>query len=175
MPDTIFGPVVQVAYFVPDAREAARRMVGLHGAGPFHVIDRIELEWGEVRGQRCDFLHTSAYGQWGDVMMELVQQDREGPSPFREMYPPGEFGLHHMAVMVDDLPATYERVAAAGFELAARAETTTGTEFAFVDTVDEFGHMVEVYEATRGLRAFYELVRHSAEQWDGSDPIRTLR
>ena len=175
MSATVFGPIAQIAYFVPDARAAARRMVGLHGAGPFHVIDRIELEWGEVRGEPCDFLHTSAYGQWGDVMVELVQQDREGPSPFRERYAPGEFGLHHVAVMVDDLPTTYELVTASGLELAARAKTATGTEFAFVDTVDEFGHMVEIYEGAAGLRAFYEVVRHIADHWDGTDPVRTLR
>ena len=103
MGPAVFGPVVQVAYFVPDVRDAARRMVDLHGAGPFHVIEKIELAWGEVRGEPHDFLHTSAYGQSGDIMVELVQQDREGPSPLREMYAPGRFGLHHMAVMVDDL------------------------------------------------------------------------
>ena len=172
MDPAVFGPVVQIAYFVPDARSAARRMVALHNAGPFHVIDEIELAWGEVRGEPCDFLHTSAYGQWGPVMMELVQQDREGPSPFREMYPPGRFGLHHMAVMVDDFQAALRRVRDANLVLAARAKTLTGTEFAFVDTVGELGHMIEIYEATPALREFYESVRRSAEGWDGSDPVR---
>ena len=175
MGPAVFGPVVQVAYFVPDVRDAARRMVDLHGAGPFHVVEKIELAWGEIRGEPHDFLHTSAYGQSGDIMVELVQQDREGPSPFREMYAPGQFGLHHMAVMVDDLDITYGRVGDAGFELAARAETTTGTEFAFVDTVAEFGHMTEIYERSPGLRGFYELVRHAADGWDGTDPVRVLR
>lgn len=170
----LFGPIVQIAYYVPDARVAAQRAAELHGAGPFHVIDEIELAWGEVRGEPCAFLHSSAYGQWGEVMMELVQQDREGPSPFREMYAPDESGLHHMAVMVNDLGETYRRVTDAGFALAARAETVTGTEFAFVDTVAEFGHMTEIYEGTRALRGFYDFVRHSALGWDGTDPVRTL-
>ena len=168
------GDVVQIAYFVSDAREAAARMVDLHGAGPFHVIDRIELAWGELRGEPCDFVHTSAYGQWGEVMMELVQQDVEGPSPFREMYPPGQEGLHHLAIMVEDLEQTYRRVGEAGFDLAARAETKTGTEFAFVDTVASFGHMTEIYEATPALTRFYDFVRDASRDWDGTDPIRTL-
>ena len=168
------GPIVQVAYFVPDAREAAERMVASHGAGPFHVIDRIELEWGELRGEPCDFLHTSAYGQWGDLMMELVQQDVEGPSPFREMYAPGESGIHHVATMVDDLAQTYDQLAAAGVEVAAKAMTKTGTEFAFVDTLAHQGHFTEIYERGPGLLRFYEMVRKAAEGWDGSDPVRTL-
>ena len=47
------GPVVQIAYFVPDARAAAERMAAIHGAGPFHVLDRIELAWDELRGEPC--------------------------------------------------------------------------------------------------------------------------
>ena len=167
-------PIVQVAYFVTDARAAAERMARTFGAGPFFVIDRIELAWGEHRGASQDFLHSSAYGQWGDVMMELVQQDREGPSPFRDMYAAGEEGIHHVATMVDSLPETYAHYAEHGFELAARAETKTGTEFAFVDTVAALGHMVEVYERSEALLGFYGFVREASVGWDGEDPVRSL-
>lgn len=166
-------PIVQIAYFVGDARAAARRLVDAVGAGPFFVIDEIELAWGEHRGTRCDFLHTSAYGQWGSLMVECVQQDREGPSPFRDMYAPGEEGVHHVAMMVDSLPDAIAHFAALGMDLAARAETTTGTEFAFVDATTQLGHMVEIYEGTDRLRSFYERVRSSAVGWDGTDPIRS--
>ena len=88
-------PIVQVAYFVSDVRAAARQMHRRFGAGPFFVADRIDLAWGSHRGEPREFLHSSAYGQWGDVMMELVQQDEEGPSPFRDLYGPGEEGIHH--------------------------------------------------------------------------------
>lgn len=170
----LMRPIVQVAYFVTDAREAAERMAHTFGAGPFYVIDRIELAWGEHRGSPQDFLHSSAYGQWGDVMMELVQQDREGPSPFRDMYAAGEEGIHHVATMVDSLPETYTHYAERGFELAARAETKTGTEFAFVDTVAALGHMVEVYERSEALLGFYRFVREASTGWDGEDPVRSL-
>ena len=80
---------VQMAYFVGDIRASARWAAQTLAAGPFFVIDRIELEWGEHRGKRCDFLHSSAYGQWGEVMLEFVQQDEEGPSPFRDLYGTG--------------------------------------------------------------------------------------
>ncbi len=167
-------PIVQVAYFVNYARAAAERMARTFGAGPFFVFERIELAWGEHRGELCDFLHTAAYGQWGEVMMELVQQDREGPSPFRDLYRPGEEGLHHVATMVDSLEATYQHYAALGFPIAARAETRTGTEFAFIDTVSALGHMVEVYEGTEALRGFYAFVHDAARNWDGTDPVRTI-
>ena len=144
------------------------------GAGPFHVIDHIELAWAELRGQPGDFVHTSAYGQWGDVMMELVQQDSDGPSPFRDMYAPGEEGIHHVATIVDDLAAAYRHYEELGFEVASRAETRTGTEFAFIDTVAALGHMVEIYERSEGLVGFYDMVRASARGWTGANPVRAL-
>ena len=40
-------------------------------------------------------------------MIELVQQDVEESSPFRDMYALGEEGVHHVVVVVDSLPETY--------------------------------------------------------------------
>jgi hypothetical protein len=167
-------PAVQIAYFVSDIREAAARMNTTFGAGPFHIIERIQLAKGEHRGRDCPFVHSSAYGQWGNVMMELVQQDEEGPSPFRDMYGPGEQGLHHVATFVDDVGAAIAAYAEHGLPLAARAETLTGTEFAFIDATATLGHMIEIYVPDKGLRGFYDFVRQSAHEWDGADPIRLL-
>ncbi len=167
-------PVVQIAYFVNDAEHAAARMASRFGAGPFFLVRRIQLAWGEHRGRPQTFLHTSAYGQWGALMMELVQQDEEGPSPFRDMYAPGEEGLHHMAMMVDSLAATYRECETQGLAIAARAETATGTEFAFIDTVATQGHMLEVYERAETLTGFYDFVREAAVGWDGTEPVRPL-
>ena len=140
----------------------------LHGAGPFLVVDKIPLAWAELHGEPGDFVHTSAYGQWGPVMIELVQQDVEGPSPFRDMYQPGEQGIHHMATMVPSLGKAYEHYANQGYKLAARAETLTGTEFAFVDTRRSCGHMIEIYEATEQLVSFYEFIKAAAVENSGA-------
>ena len=167
-------PVVQIAYFVNDSAQAARQAATRFGAGPFFLVERIALAWGEHRGRRQPFLHTSAYGQWGNVMMELVQQDEEGPSPFRDMYAPGEEGIHHVAMMVDSLPAAYAEAERLGYGIAAKAETLTGTEFAFIDTVAAMGHMVEIYERSPTLEGFYDMVRQASDGWDGADPVRRL-
>jgi catechol 2,3-dioxygenase-like lactoylglutathione lyase family enzyme len=166
---------VQLAYFVTDVREAAHHAVESFGAGPVYVLERIELEWGEHRGARCDFVHSSAYGQWGDLMMELVQQDEEGPSPFRDLYAPGEQGLHHVASFVASLDETIEAYRRSGFPLASRAVTkNAGSEFAFIDTTSQMGHMLEIYEPSKSLLGFYDLVRNAAIDWDRRDPVRDL-
>jgi catechol 2,3-dioxygenase-like lactoylglutathione lyase family enzyme len=170
----LLRPAVQIAYFVSDIRAAAARMHAAFGAGPFYIIERIELARGEHRGSDCPFVHSSAYGQWGSVMMELVQQDVEGPSPFRDMYAPGMEGLHHVATFVDDVGAAIDHYAAAGMPLAARAWLPSGTEFAFVDARATLGHMIELYVPTPGLLGFYDFIRQAAEGWDGAEPIRVL-
>ncbi len=174
----MLGPVVQIAYVADDARRAAAEMVRLHGAGPFIVIDRIELEWGEVDGRRRDFVHTSAYGWWGDVMMEVVQADSPAPSPFHPPFGPAGGGLHHLAVMVDDLDETYRWCDEQALPIAARALTAStsgeGTEFAFVDTRAALGHLTEIYERTDRLVGFYDHVRSLSIGWDGTDAVRPL-
>ncbi len=165
---------VQIAYFVTDIVAAAERMSATFGAGPFYVARRIELARGEHRGSECRFVHSSAYGQWGDLMLELVQQDVEGPSPFRDMYAAGEEGLHHLAYFVPDLDAAIDHGARAAMPLAARATTSSGVEFAFLDARRSLGHMIELYVPDEALTGFYRLVRAAAVGWDGTDPVRML-
>jgi hypothetical protein len=166
-------PIRQIAYFVPDVRTAA---IGHHerfGSGPFFVADHIPLRRAVHRGVERELDHSSAYGQWGELMIEFVQQNNPGPSPFRDMYPDGGSGIHHVALFVEDVDAELERFAAKGQETALRAEMMDGFVFAFVDTAATLGHMVELYAPLPQLIGFYEMVRAAAGSFtDGL--IRTL-
>ncbi len=166
--------IVQVAYHVPDIEQAARHMSASFGAGPFFVVRDITLQRAVHRGEDCLFVHSSAYGQWGDIMMELVQQEGEGPSPFRDVYTASQSGLHHVATMVDSLEAAYAHYAEHGYALATEAVTLTGTTFSFIDALEQLGHFIEVYERSESLLGFYAMVREAAEGWDGQDPLRIL-
>ena len=165
--------IVQVAYHVPDIEAAALRMVETVGAGPFFVVKDIKLQRAVHRNQDCLFVHSSAYGQWGNVMLELVQQEGDGPSPFRDMYRSEQSGLHHVATMVDDQQAAYDHYAAMGIQLATEAVTLTGTTFAFLDALEPMGHFIEVYEKSDALLGFYSMVREAAADWRGDQPLRT--
>ena len=96
--------IVQVAYHVTDIQRAASDMVAKFGAGPFFVNENIKLSWGKHRGEATDFVHSSAYGQWGDLMVELFRQEDDSTNtPYRDMFTKDQEGLHHTAIMVDDL------------------------------------------------------------------------
>jgi hypothetical protein len=165
---------VQVAYHVPDPVTAAERYARDFGWGPFFLMEHIPLERAAWRGTTIHFDHSSAYGQAGDVMVELITQHNEGPSALRDVYAAHESGLHHVACFVPDLPVALAAFAARGNALALDARTATGVDFAMVDLVDELGHMLELYEASEPLAKFYEYVRRKSLGWDGRDPLRRL-
>ena len=167
-------PIVQIAYFVEDIEATAHKMHAVFGAGPFYILRNIELASAKHRGVDCPFVHSSAYGQWGDIMLELVQQESVGPSPFRDLYAPGEEGIHHTATMVENLQSAYQHYEQLGYPLATQSVTQTGTEFAFMDATQSLGHFIEVYERTPQLEGFYTMVKQASENWRGAPLITEL-
>ena len=157
---------VQIAYAVTDVATAAARFAATTGAGPFFVVEHIALDAARVCGVDGTFDHSSAYGHWGTVMVELVEEHSRPPIVAAP-------GLHHLAFMVDDLGAAVEWCTAKGWEEALFARTTRGQEFAFCDARHDLGHLIEMYEPSARLLAFYALVAAAADGWDGIDPVRT--
>jgi len=169
-------PVRQLAYKVNDLEAAAAAHHRRFGSGPFFVMRHIKLASSQHRGIQRPFDHSSAYGQWGGVMVELVVQHNPDPSALHDMFPwaSGAEGLHHAALFVDDLDAAIARFAAEDAPLAQLSVTTGGTAFAFVDTRASLGHMLELYEPTPLLTGFYDTVAEAARGWDGRGVIREL-
>ena len=161
------GPPVQIAYAVADIDAAVPTWVAL-GAGPFFVLEHIALRASRIFGEPGAFDHSSAYGQWGSIMVELVQDHTAGATPVPAL------GLHHLAFFVHDLASASAAQTAAGRPEALWAETANGQQFVFHDGRHDLGHFVELYEPSDGLRAFYALVADAAAGWDGSQPRRAV-
>jgi hypothetical protein len=159
------GAPVQIAYAVVDVHDAAARRHASTGAGPFVVADHIPLASSRVHGVSAAFDHSSAYGQWGSVMVELVV---EHSPPIVE---PGS-GVHHLAFIVPSLTDAMTWCADQGWAEALWAQTSTGQEFALMDARADLGHLVELYEPSAGLLAFYAHIAALADGWDGSNPVR---
>ena len=158
-------PIRQVAYFVPDVRAAAQTHHALTGSGPYFVASHIPLKRALHRGVERLLDHTSAYGQWGEVMIEFVQQNNPGPSAFHDLYPEGSgrYGLHHVALFVEELGAALASFNQGGHATALEAEMMDGFRYAFVDMVATLGHMAELYEPKPQLTGFYDYVRKAAQ------------
>ncbi|MCH9837879.1 hypothetical protein K0U83_19615, partial [bacterium] len=54
------------------------------------------------------------------------------------------------------------------------ATTSGGQAFAFHDARATMGHLLEIYERTDRLAAFYAMVRDASVNWTGDDPVRIL-
>ena len=158
------------------SKRQRRRITGRSDRGRFFVLRHIALSSSVHRGVARPFDHSSAYGQWGSVMVELVVQHNPDDSALHEMFPygSGREGLHHAALFVNDLDAAIARFEAQGTPLAQLSVTTGGTAFAFVDTRASLGHMLELYEPTEQLTGFYDFVAEAAQGWDGGDLLREL-
>ena len=167
---------VQIAYAVGDVVgavvcdvvEAAQRWVA-RGVGPFFVLEHIEVHHVRVNGTAATFDHSSAYAQWGTVMVELICQHGGGPNPVV-----GTSGVHHVAHFVDDFAAARTALIANGAAEVLYAETAAGMPFAFHDGRAEYGHLIEIYERTERLGRFYDMVRDASVGWAGADAIRRL-
>lgn len=165
---------VQIAYHVPDAASAAHHYSQAFGWGPFFLLEHIPLASCLYRGAPARFDHSSAYGQAGEVMVELICQHDDSPSVLRELFRRDQVGVHHVAHFVPDLAEALASGVARGLAVALEARTLTGTDFAMLDVSGELGHMLELYEPRGDLEKFYKYVRRAAERWTGADPVRRL-
>jgi hypothetical protein len=163
----VLGGPVQVAYAVDDVRAAAKRWTAI-GIGPFFVRDHIPLTSVRVRGAPGTFDHSSAFAWWGDVMVELIHQHDGVTAPVV-----GSSRIHHMAHFVEDFETSSAALVEAGYPEVLYAEAGT-TRFAFHDATRERSHLIEVYERSEVLGAFYDMVRGASIDWNGIDPIRAL-
>ena len=76
--------------------------------------------------------------------------------------------------MVEDFDAELARHQAAGYEIATRGRVKMGGRAAYMDTVADLGHMLELVEGNEGAMGFFTMLEDAARDWDGTDPIRTL-
>lgn len=160
------GPPAQIAYVVDDVRSAALHWSTVHGAGPFFVLDHIAVRDVRFRGQPAEFDHSSAFGQWGPIMVELLC-DHGGLFA-------GHRGVHHVAHLVPELDVARQWCVDGGHPEAMYASTATGMPFVFHDATATLGHYIELYEPKPGVVALYEMVKSASLEWDGTDPIRRV-
>lgn len=165
--------VVQLAYAVDDVELAAQQWALRTGAGPFLVRHHPSAAAAGPSGQAAAFDHSSAYGQWGPVQLELVQVHPTTSSSLSAVVPAG-LGLHHVAWFADDLAAEKRRLEALGWPCVMTARTAAGQCYAFHDARSDLGHLVEVYEPTDRVRSLYQRVALASLDWDGRDPVRPL-
>lgn len=150
--------VVQNAYVVDDLDDAIQRFTK-QGFGPWLLLPDVQVPSVTYRGAAGTVAMSAALTQAGDIQIELVCPQDNGPSCFRDLFAPGESGLHHTAMFPDDWHAAVEAYQAAGFPCANLFELPDGGAAAIMDTSSITGHMTELYRDSEGLRQLNKSVR----------------
>lgn len=165
--------VTQNAWVVRDIEAAAKQWSRTMGIGPFFLGNYTSdlFEGMRYRGEPGALNMKTAIAFSGDLQIELIQPMDDGPSAYRDVYPAGSEGFHHMCFWSDDIDADLACYAAAGSPTVNVGRMRGGPRFAYVDTRASMGCMVELLEPHEHVIALFAGWQKRAEKWDGVEPI----
>lgn len=164
--------VYQNAWVVDDLDAAMNKWVNELGVGPFFVT-----EYGDqfasltYRGKPAEISMRIGVSQAGPLQIELIQPTSNDPSAYRDAYPPGTEGFHHMCVYSHDMAADTEYFERLGYPAVTAGEVGP-IKFAYFDTRPLMGCMWEVVEKAPGSDERRERLQTICANWDGINPIR---
>jgi len=170
-----FGPVMQLGFVVPDLEHGMRHWLDKVGIGPFFVLEHVKFAQVVYKGKPSGIDMSVAIAQWGEVQVELIQQFNDAPSIYSEFTGREKGGLQHVGVMTNSVADDLVRLKKLGIEAVQQGHTGTGIRFAYLDTDDHPGAMIELIEAGPAITGFFQMVKDAAQGWDGSEPIRRMR
>ncbi len=166
-------PLHHIGYVVSDLRAGVTRFSATTGAGPFFAMEHIIFDEVTYRGEPAVYDHSSAFGQWGSILVELTEVHDAQPPGLRDaLVGPGR-GVGHVAWLADSLEDEMGRLGDAGLS-PFHAGRTGPASAVWFDASPLFGHPVEVLERREELERFYAMVRDASRDWDGSQPLRVL-
>jgi len=161
----------QQAYLVNDLDAAVRRWAALFGAGPFVLVPHHQTERFDYRGTDAEADVSYAFGYLGDQMIQFIEQHDDTPSIYRDMFAPGEQGFHHVAYLVHDFEAEFERLTGMGYDCATRLYAD-GVDAAYFDTRSDVQCFTEIHGDPPHIIEIFDSWRraHSAFR-RGDDPF----
>jgi hypothetical protein len=169
---TLLGPFHHLGYVVDDLEAAAERFARAVGAGPFLMIEHVPLEDVTFDGAPAVYDHSTAFGQWGPVIVEISvvhEAHPDGLGAFLGPTRPPAIG--HVAWLVENLEDESGRLEQAGLPL--RHTGSSGPVAAhWHDGGTVVGHPVEVLRRCPEILGFYSAIADASRNWDGSRPLR---
>jgi methylmalonyl-CoA/ethylmalonyl-CoA epimerase len=117
------------------------------GIGPWHpyppLAEYTELEMPDPDGFRAlDY----RYALIGDLQLQLCQPGPE-PTPQRQFLDARGEGVFHVGFEVPDADAAEEDAAARGLKALMRGRRTNGSGFAYFDTAEQAGVILEIRQS----------------------------
>ncbi|RMF07909.1 MAG: VOC family protein [Alphaproteobacteria bacterium] len=169
------GGIMEVAYVVEDLEAAMDRWTRELAVGPWFLFQHFPLANAQYRGQPCTPDIDLALGFSGSMCFELIRQNNDDPSVYMDVVNTRGYGFHHWAISTRDFDGDIKRYQSMGAELALYGEVPpVEARAAYMDTTATLGGMVELIEINDKVNDFFATMYMAAQNWDGSDPVRTL-
>ena len=166
--------VLQVAYIVQDIELEMERWTRMLRVGPFFYMRHFPLFDAFHRGAPTTLDLDVAVAFSGDMCFELLRQNDDSPSVYREVVAARGYGFHHWALGTRTFDADIAHHESAGTEIVAHGFAGVGGRVAYVDTFATLGGFIELIELTPPVDEFLAMVHSASRSWDGTDPIRRL-
>ncbi|ASK89290.1 VOC family protein [Sphingorhabdus sp. SMR4y] len=159
----------QLGYVTDDLEASALAWVDTTGAGPFFVLPGMGFRSWTYQGKPQQMTLDIAFGQAGDMMIELIRPNGQWPNVYGDSMPKGCVPHHH-GVLVKDVEASARSM---GGEAVTRAELSTETELRYFDCRDRTGLFVELITDNDESRGFFAAAIEATQNWDGHTcPVR---
>jgi catechol 2,3-dioxygenase-like lactoylglutathione lyase family enzyme len=166
-------PLHHIGYVVEDLRAGVERFSAATGAGPFLAMEHIPFDAVTFAGGPAVYDHSSAFGQWGPLLVELTQVHEAQPAGLAAALVAPGAGVGHVAWLADSLDDEIERLRTAG--LTPFHSGDSGPVHAvWFDGGPLVGHPIEVLARCDEILGFYAMVREAAAGWDGTEPWRPM-
>lgn len=113
----------------------------------------------------------------GSMMVELIQQNDDSPSVFRDTVDATGYGFHHWAVTTRDFTADAAEYRALGYSAAFEVvmpELFDGGRITYFDARADVPGMIELIELNDHVERFFASIKRAADSWDGTTTTVSL-
>lgn len=159
----------QLGYVTDDIEASALAWVKTMGAGPFFIMPDMGFQSWTYLGEPQEMTLDIAFGQIGDMMIELIRPNGPWPNVYGKSMPTGCVPHHH-GVLVEEVEASSGSMSG---EAVTRAELSADTELRYFDCREQTGLFIELITDNEESRGFFAASIEAANSWDGkTDPVR---
>lgn len=166
--------IIQVAYTVADIHKSMEHYVKRLGVGPWFLIEHFPGRDMRYRGAPTSLDISLAMAFSGHTLLELIQQNDDGPSVYRDLVAKRGHGFHHWGVGSRNFETDVRRYRDMGYDEAFFAVTPAGDRVAYMDATADLPGMVELIEMNEPTERLFTGFYQAAISWDGGDPIRSF-
>ena len=146
--------VAQVALVVEDLDKTVENYWKLYGIGPwyFYTYGKPLVKRMSYHGEESEYVMRIALSYLGPLRIELIELG-EGDTVYADFVREHGYGVHHFGILVEDMEAalaTASEVGVAMLQDGAGFGRDGDGHYAYLDTEDEIGVMLELIERPEG-------------------------